>query len=172
MLCYAQTIWRTKHRTLFTSTPAYRATDRQPASDRPRADRWLATHPGGTVTYRDLAEDPPPHFAAATGRRAGPRRRARPSRRSRGAHRRVGRRDHHRRHGDPRPAAVQLRPAEHGQGLARSHDRPGLVDRRRNAADFWATPTYRPASRGGGYGPGTPREGWDHAQPWLPHAAR
>jgi FMN-dependent NADH-azoreductase len=25
------------------------------------------------------------------------------------------------------------------------------------------------ASRGGGYGPGTPREGWDHAEPWLPH---
>lgn len=24
-------------------------------------------------------------------------------------------------------------------------------------------------SRGGGYGPGTPREGWDHAQAWLPH---
>jgi FMN-dependent NADH-azoreductase len=25
------------------------------------------------------------------------------------------------------------------------------------------------AARGGGYGPGTPREGWDHAQTWLPH---
>lgn len=25
------------------------------------------------------------------------------------------------------------------------------------------------ASRGGGYAPGTPREGWDHAEPWLPH---
>ena len=25
-------------------------------------------------------------------------------------------------------------------------------------------------SRGGGYGPGTPREGWDHAETWLPHA--
>jgi FMN-dependent NADH-azoreductase len=24
-------------------------------------------------------------------------------------------------------------------------------------------------ARGGGYGAGTPREGWDHAQPWLPH---
>lgn len=24
-------------------------------------------------------------------------------------------------------------------------------------------------SRGGGYGEGTPREGWDHAEPWLPH---
>ena len=26
-------------------------------------------------------------------------------------------------------------------------------------------------SRGGGYAPGTPREGWDHAEPWLPHGA-
>jgi len=24
-------------------------------------------------------------------------------------------------------------------------------------------------SRGGGYGPGTPREGWDHAEAWLQH---
>ena len=26
------------------------------------------------------------------------------------------------------------------------------------------------ASRGGGYAEGTPRYGWDHAEPWLPHA--
>jgi FMN-dependent NADH-azoreductase len=26
------------------------------------------------------------------------------------------------------------------------------------------------AARGGGYGPGTPREGWDHREPWLLHA--
>jgi FMN-dependent NADH-azoreductase len=26
------------------------------------------------------------------------------------------------------------------------------------------------AARGGGYGPGTPREGWDHREPWLIHA--
>jgi FMN-dependent NADH-azoreductase len=26
------------------------------------------------------------------------------------------------------------------------------------------------AARGGGYGPGTPRHGWDHAEAWLPHA--
>jgi FMN-dependent NADH-azoreductase len=25
------------------------------------------------------------------------------------------------------------------------------------------------ASRGGGYAPGTPRDGWDHAGQWLPH---
>jgi FMN-dependent NADH-azoreductase len=26
------------------------------------------------------------------------------------------------------------------------------------------------AARGGGYAPGTPREGWDHRDPWLAHA--
>jgi FMN-dependent NADH-azoreductase len=26
------------------------------------------------------------------------------------------------------------------------------------------------SARGGGYGPGTPREGWDHREPWLRHA--
>jgi FMN-dependent NADH-azoreductase len=26
------------------------------------------------------------------------------------------------------------------------------------------------AARGGGYGSGTPREGWDHRDPWLAHA--
>jgi FMN-dependent NADH-azoreductase len=25
-------------------------------------------------------------------------------------------------------------------------------------------------ARGGGYSPGTPREGWDHTEPWLRHA--
>jgi len=25
------------------------------------------------------------------------------------------------------------------------------------------------AARGGGYGAGTQRQGWDHAEPWLPH---
>ena len=31
------------------------------------ADRWRATHPDGTVTYRDLAVNPIPHLDAATG---------------------------------------------------------------------------------------------------------
>ena len=30
-------------------------------------DAWLAAHPGGTVTYRDLGSHPLPHFDAATG---------------------------------------------------------------------------------------------------------
>ena len=30
-------------------------------------DAWLAAHPGGTVTYRDLGSHPLPHFDTATG---------------------------------------------------------------------------------------------------------
>ena len=31
------------------------------------AARWQAAHPGGTTSYRDLAETPVPHLTAATG---------------------------------------------------------------------------------------------------------
>src|SRR6185369_16992977 len=31
------------------------------------ADRWRATHPGGTVNYRDLAVNPVPHLDGVTG---------------------------------------------------------------------------------------------------------
>ena len=31
------------------------------------AERWRATHPGGTVTYHDFAVDPIPHLDGATG---------------------------------------------------------------------------------------------------------
>jgi len=31
------------------------------------ADRWRAAHPGGIVTYRDLATNPIPHLGVATG---------------------------------------------------------------------------------------------------------
>ncbi len=31
------------------------------------AQRWAQAHPGGTVTYRDLAAEPIPHFDAAGG---------------------------------------------------------------------------------------------------------
>ena len=31
------------------------------------AQHWTETHPGGTVTYRDLAADPVPHFDAISG---------------------------------------------------------------------------------------------------------
>jgi FMN-dependent NADH-azoreductase len=119
------------------------------------AQRWRAAHPGGTVTYRDLAADPLPHL-------------------------------------DPRTSAAlsatlidELRAADtvllglplynfgppstvkawvdHIVAAGLSIDAAtgeGLL----GGKDFVAIET-----RGGGYGPGTPREGWDHAQTWLTH---
>jgi FMN-dependent NADH-azoreductase len=48
---------------------------------------------------------------------------------------------------------------------------PGLsIDAETHAGLLGDTDFIVLASRGGGYGPGTPREGWDHAETWLPHA--
>ena len=119
------------------------------------AQGWRAAHPGGTVTYRDLAADPLPHLdpgtsAALSGalideiRAAdavllglplynfGP-----PSTVKAWVDHIVA-------------AGVSIDMAT-GEGLLRGKD-------------FVAIET-----RGGGYGPGTPREGWDHAQTWLTH---
>ena len=41
----------------------------EPTSTARAAERWRAAHPGGTVTYRDLATDPIPHLVAGTARR-------------------------------------------------------------------------------------------------------
>jgi FMN-dependent NADH-azoreductase len=136
------------------------------------ADRWLGAHPAGTVTYRDLGAHPLPHFDADGG-----------------LARHVAPADH-----TPAQAAswaltTQLidevmqadtillglpvynfgAPStvkawvDHLVALGLSVDpatREGLLGGR----DLIVL-----AARGGGYGPGTPREGWDHAEQWLPH---
>ena len=40
----------------------------------------------------------------------------------------------------------------------------------RTAGKLGGTEFVVVSARGGGYGPGTPREGWDHREPWLRHA--
>jgi FMN-dependent NADH-azoreductase len=48
---------------------------------------------------------------------------------------------------------------------------PGLtVDPEKGGGLLGGRPLTFTAARGGGYGPGTPREGWDHREPWLHHA--
>jgi FMN-dependent NADH-azoreductase len=42
-----------------------------------------------------------------------------------------------------------------------------LTDQRFMAAPLEGKPVTLVVARGGGYGPGTPREGWDHATPYL-----
>src|SRR5690348_5769501 len=120
------------------------------------AGRWLATHPGGTVTYRDLAADPIPHL-------------------------------------DPQVAPSlsaelidQIKVADtvllglplYNFGAPSTVHAwvdhivaPGLsIDQATGQGLLGGRDFIVLASRGGGYGPGTPREGWDHAQAWLPHA--
>ncbi|CAN7629178.1 FMN-dependent NADH-azoreductase [Mycolicibacterium frederiksbergense] len=119
------------------------------------ADRWHAAHPAGTVTYRDLFADPLPHL-------------------------------------DPRTSATlratlidEVKAADTViVGLPLYNFGPpstvkawvdhivavGLsVDENTGAGLLGDTDLVAIETRGGGYGPGTPREGWDHAQTWLTH---
>jgi FMN-dependent NADH-azoreductase len=134
---------------------------------------WRAAHLSGTVTYRDLGRDPLPHLDAAGGMA------------------RMLPRDQHTaaeaeswlltevlinevkkadtivlglplyNFGAPSSVKAWI---DHLIALGLSIDpetHTGLLGGR----DFVVL-----ASRGGGFGTGTPREGWDHAEPWLPHA--
>jgi FMN-dependent NADH-azoreductase len=137
------------------------------------AAAWRAAHPAGTVTYRDLGSNPLPHLDTAGGL-AG---RVPPEQRN------------------PQQAASW---ALSEQLVNEIKDATTLllglplynfgppssvktwVDRL-IASGLSIDPETRTgllggrefvvlAARGGGYGAGTPREGWDHAEPWLPHA--
>ena len=137
------------------------------------AAAWRTAHPAGTVTYRDLGNDPLPHLTAVTGlARMVPPEQHTPDQAvswalteqlvneikqattlllglplyNFGA-----------------PSSVKTW-VDRLIALGLSIDpetRTGLLGGR----DFVVL-----AARGGGYRAGTPREGWDHAEPWLPHA--
>ena len=119
------------------------------------AARWQAAHPGGTVTYRDLAADPLSHL-------------------------------------DPRSSAAlsavlvdeiktadtvllglplyNFGPPSTVKAWVDHIVAPGLsIDAATGAGLLGGTELVAIETRGGGYGPGTPREGWDHAQTWLTH---
>ncbi len=131
------------------------------------ANRWRAKHPDGAVTYRDLTVDPVPHldnvavsaeFVAAADR-------------------------------TPAQAAARaLAEKLAGEVLAADTVLIGLP-----LYNFGPPSTFKAwfdrivirdltvgklgdkefvivTARGGGYSPGTPREGWDHREPWLRHA--
>jgi FMN-dependent NADH-azoreductase len=136
------------------------------------AAAWRASHPGGTVTYRDFGADPIPHLDMVTG----------PARM-------LPREEH-----TPEQAASwqlshtlieEVRQADTVLlGLPLYNYGPpstvkawvdhliamGLsIDPASGAGLLGGREFIVLASRGGGYAPGTPREGWDHAEPWLPH---
>ncbi|WP_410573425.1 FMN-dependent NADH-azoreductase [Amycolatopsis sp. cmx-4-61] len=136
------------------------------------AAAWRSAHPEGTVTYRDLGAHPVPHVDAAGGLAA-----------------RVPAGQH-----TPEQAAAWARTVELVEEVKAADTvllglplynfgppssvkawvdhliAPGLsVDPETNAGLLGGREFVVLASRGGGYGEGTPREGWDHAQQWLPH---
>ncbi|WP_103340519.1 FMN-dependent NADH-azoreductase [Amycolatopsis sp. CA-126428] len=136
------------------------------------AAAWRAAHPDGTVAYRDLGAHPLPHIDAASGL-AG-----------------MVPPDQH----TPEQAAAWARTTElvaeikaadtvllglplYNFGAPSSVKTwvdhliaPGLsVDHETQTGLLGGREFIVLASRGGGYGEGTPREGWDHAEQWLPH---
>ena len=136
-------------------------------------DTWLAAHPGGTVTYRDLGSHPVPHFDAATGlARIVPPELRTPAQAASWAltEELVG---------EIREAdTILLGLPLYNFGAPSSVK--AWVDHLIASGLSMDAETHAPllggrefvvlASRGGGYAEGTPRYGWDHAEPWLPHA--
>jgi len=137
------------------------------------AAAWRAAHPGGTVTYRDLGRDPLPHLDAAGG-----------------LARILPRDQHTAAHAESWALSEELvseiKEADtivlglplYNFGAPSSVKSwvdyliaPGLsIDPETHAGLLGGRDFVVLASRGGGYGAGTPREGWDHAGAWLPHA--
>ena len=136
-------------------------------------DAWLAAHPGGTVTYRDLGSHPVPHFDATTGlARIVPPELRTPAQAASWAltEELVG---------EIREAdTILLGLPLYNFGAPSSVK--AWVDHLIASGLSMDAETHAPllggrefvvlASRGGGYAEGTPRYGWDHAEPWLPHA--
>lgn len=118
--------------------------------------RWRDTHPEGSVVYRDLASNPIPHLgdatsSALTAELIGEIKRA-----------------------DTVVLGLPLYnfgPPSTVKAWVDHIVAPGLsIDAETGAGLLGDTEFVVLESRGGGYGPGTPREGWDHAESWLPHA--
>src|SRR6202023_27793 len=133
---------------------------------------WRAAHPGGTVTYRDLGRDPLPHLDAAGGLA------------------RILPRDQHTaaqaeswalteelvneiKEADTIVLGLPLYNFGAPSSVKAWVDHliaPGLsIDPQTHAGLLGGRDFVVLASRGGGYAEGTPREGWDHAEAWLPH---
>jgi FMN-dependent NADH-azoreductase len=137
------------------------------------ADRWRAAHPDGTLTYRDLGASPIPHLDAATGLA-----------RMVTAEQRTAAQDaslalsveliDEIKQADTVLLGLPLYnfgPPSTVKAWVDHLIAPGLsIDTETHTGLLGDTDFIVLASRGGGYGPGTPREGWDHAQTWLAHA--
>jgi FMN-dependent NADH-azoreductase len=136
------------------------------------AGAWRTAHPGGTVTYRDLGESPLPHFDTAGGMaRAVPADRHTPEQ---AASWEVSRRIVEEvKQADTVILGLPLYNFGAPSSVKSWVDHliaPGLSYDPETRAGYLGDREFVVlASRGGGYGAGTPRESWDHAAPWLTH---
>jgi FMN-dependent NADH-azoreductase len=137
------------------------------------AERWRQTHAGGTVTYRDLDVDPVPHLTRETGTAPLVPAEERTPAQVASFALRVGLIDEIKQadtlllglpvynFGPPSTVKAWV---DHlivrGHSIAADGSGGLLGD-----TEFIVL-----HARGGGYAAGTPREGWDHAEPWLQHA--
>jgi FMN-dependent NADH-azoreductase len=137
------------------------------------ADVWRAAHPGGTVTYRDLGSNPLPHIDAATGlARSVPPELRTPAQVGSWALTEELVNE------IKKATTILLGLPLYNFGAPSSVKAwvdhliaPGLsLDPETKAPLLGGREFVVLASRGGGYAEGTPRHGWDHAEPWLPHA--
>jgi FMN-dependent NADH-azoreductase len=137
------------------------------------AAAWRAAHPGGTATYRDLGAQPLPHLDSESGRA-----------------RMVPPAEHTPAEAESWQLTEQLvdevlaaetvllglplynfGPPSSVKSWVDHLVAPGLsVDQATMTGMLGGRDLLVLAARGGGYATGTPREGWDHAEPWLPHA--
>jgi FMN-dependent NADH-azoreductase len=136
-------------------------------------DAWRAAHREGTVTYRDLGSNPLPHLDAATGlARMVPPELHTPAQAASWAL--TGELVNEIKEADTVLLGLPLYNFGAPSSVKAWVDHliaPGLsLDPQTHAPLLGGREFVVLASRGGGYAEGTPRHGWDHAQPWLPHA--
>jgi FMN-dependent NADH-azoreductase len=130
------------------------------------AEAWRAANPGGAVVYRDLAADPVPHLdeAAFLANMIAAEERTPEQRKARAlAETLVG----EVLAADEIVVGMPLYNFGPPSTLKAWFDRlvvPGLTVGEDGGRLGGRTLTFT-AARGGGYGPGSPREGWDHREP-------
>ena len=135
------------------------------------AERWRAAHPGGLVQYRDLAAAPAPHvdLDTFTANLAAPDERT-PAQRA--ARARTDELVGEVLAADTIVLGVPLYNFGPPSTLKAWFDHlvvPGVTLGAEGGLLGGRRLIVVQAS-GGGYGPGTPRHGWDHREPWLHHA--